>query len=168
MSRCGRPGRDTESKRPIREIHALTGRSGGWSLTTDRLAAPPSQRIELRFSGTYYFVYQLDAFMSRPSILTRTFYDALGWSEERSRTRASFRIAHPVWLPSVIPSAQRCPMRACAPGNLPRPGPAPRRPRAEQHPTADGERWTVRRWRPSSTVRRSPLFCYFVRRRSNV
>ena len=44
-------------------------------MTTDRLAAPPSQRIELRFSGTYYFVYQLDDFMSRASILTRAFYD---------------------------------------------------------------------------------------------
>lgn len=44
-------------------------------MTIDRLAAPPSQRIELRFSGTYYFVYTLDDFMSRASILTRASYD---------------------------------------------------------------------------------------------
>ncbi|QFU94090.1 HNH endonuclease [Amycolatopsis sp. YIM 10] len=44
-------------------------------METGRLATPPTDRIELRFSGTYYFVYQLDSFMSRESILSRAFGD---------------------------------------------------------------------------------------------
>jgi hypothetical protein len=44
-------------------------------LTLERYAVPPSERIELRFNGTYYFVYQLDAYVSRQSILSREFSD---------------------------------------------------------------------------------------------